>query len=881
MSRPQQAPDPSTRRGLLCFALGAAVQALVLALDLLTPLGFAHGVLYAPAVFLGLLARRVWVVRGLALLGGLGVVAGYALSSTRLEGAAELYIQLNRALGLGMVVLAAVVSLRVLNLLRSLERSRTELQAASALLQVSNEVGQLGGWRVELPGGVSYWSDQVFRLLDRPDGPIPDIDSIIRWYAPEHRAAVRDAFDACAARGERFDLEVQVLLRAGGRRWVRVVGEPVRDARGEICQVHGAIQDIEEQKRIRAAIDQSRSEWQLLAESLPMIVWVSEADGRITYMNRSTESFAGSAAATLLSERWRGFLHPEDQPEALQRWKQAVRSGEPYLAEFRMRRHDGSWRWHLARAVRVALPDGSGFRWYGTAMDMQDSRDADRERLALAERLADTMESVTDAIFILDGQWRTAYINQHAERLLERRRDELLGRVVWDEFPAARGSIFQQQYERCARERVTVRFEGIYGPLGKLFEVSAYPHGEGVIVYFRDVTEARRVAEQLQRAQRMDALGQLTGGVAHDFNNLLTVILGNAEVLTERCGGDAQAQELTTMISAAAQRGADLTQRLLAIARRQALEPRRTAVDALLAQFLPLIRRSLGEHIEIELHCADDLWPALIDPGQLEIAVLNLALNARDAMPEGGRLSIEAGNVQLDEDYAARSAEVLPGAYVMVAVTDSGQGIAPELLARVFEPFFTTKAMGKGTGLGLPMVYGFAKQSRGHVAIYSEPGNGTTVRLYLPRATADEPAEQTRAPSAEALPLGAGECVLMVEDDALVRVHARRSLERLGYRVVECASGPEALQQLQGSEGFDLLFTDVVMPGGMNGRELAEAAARLRPDLPVLYTSGYTENSIVHHGRLDPDVLLLGKPYTRRQLAEKVQRALQRGRAAS
>ena len=385
--------------------------------------------------------------------------------------------------------------------------------------------------------------------------------------------------------------------------------------------------------------------------------------------------------------------------------------------------------------------------------------------------------------------------------------------------------------------------------------------------------------ERLRRAQRLEAVGQLTGGVAHDFNNLLTVVLGNAELLAELNQDKPQQRKLAEMISAAAQRGAELTQRLLAFARKQALAPKVVALNPLVAGMDPLLRRTLGEHIEIELIRAAGLWPAQVDPGQLENALLNLCLNARDAMPAGGRLTLETANARLDADYAATHIDVQPGQYVMVAVSDTGSGIAPNDLKRVFEPFFTTKPTGKGTGLGLSMVYGFVKQSAGHVAIYSEIGQGTTVRLYLPRASADEvaaPVDDCSVAAAEAQ--GGSGTILLVEDDADVRAFALSQLLAFGYTVIEAGDGPSALSILEQRSDIDLLFTDVVMPGGMSGRVLADAANRLHPQLRVLYTSGYTENAIVHHGRLDEGARLLGKPYRRSELDRAVRAALAEAR---
>jgi signal transduction histidine kinase len=401
-------------------------------------------------------------------------------------------------------------------------------------------------------------------------------------------------------------------------------------------------------------------------------------------------------------------------------------------------------------------------------------------------------------------------------------------------------------------------------------EVRQRRKAEDMVKRFQELeaTEA-----QVRQAQKMEAIGQLTGGVAHDFNNILTVITGSIEILSDAVKHRRDLAPIARMISAAAQRGADLTQHLLAFARRQPLQPRSTDVNAMVIDVARLLKPTLGEQIEIESMLAHDSAPALIDPSQLSTALLNLALNARDAMPEGGKLTLETKNVVLDERYAAMHEEVRAGNYVMIAVSDTGEGIPKDLLEKVFEPFFTTKEVGKGSGLGLSMVYGFAKQSNGHVKIYSEEGHGTTVKLYLPQAAASPDA------IAESGLTGGehgDETILVVEDDALVRDYVMTQIKRFGYRTLAASNGAEALAIIDRDERIDLLFTDVIMPGGMNGRQLAAEAVKRREGLKVLYTSGYTENAIVHHGRLDAGVLLLAKPYISSDLARMIRTALAR-----
>jgi signal transduction histidine kinase len=400
-------------------------------------------------------------------------------------------------------------------------------------------------------------------------------------------------------------------------------------------------------------------------------------------------------------------------------------------------------------------------------------------------------------------------------------------------------------------------------------EIEHRRKAEAMVRRFQEI-EANEV--RVRQAQKMEAIGQLTGGVAHDFNNILTVITGTIEILADAVKDRPNLVQITDMIGAAASRGADLTRHLLAFSRRQPLQPRNTDVNALVVEAARLLRPTLGEQVEIESMLSHDAAPALIDPSQLSTAILNLALNARDAMPDGGKLTLETRNVVLDESYPSMSSEIRPGNYVMVAVSDTGQGIPGSVLDKVFEPFFTTKDVGKGAGLGLSMVYGFVKQSNGHISIYSEEGHGTTVKLYLPAASGlpEAPDAEVSAASTE----HGDESILIVEDDALVREYVMTQIGRFGYRTLAAGNAAEALAIIDGPEHVDLLFTDVIMPGGLNGRQLATEAQKRRPNLKVLYTSGYTENAIVHHGRLDAGVLLLPKPYLSADLARMIRAAL-------
>ncbi|MBV8684318.1 MAG: response regulator [Caulobacteraceae bacterium] len=417
------------------------------------------------------------------------------------------------------------------------------------------------------------------------------------------------------------------------------------------------------------------------------------------------------------------------------------------------------------------------------------------------------------------------------------------------------------------------RRDGVYREI--LDNGAAYYRGGEFAGYFGsciDISDRTEMEAQLRQAQKMEAVGQLTGGVAHDFNNLLQVIGGNLQLLERDIPRDERAQRRLQNAMEAVGRGSKLAGQLLAFARRQSLQPRAINLGRLIRGMDDLLRRALGEAVEIETVIAGGLWNTYVDPTQVETALLNLAVNARDAMRGRGKLTIEAGNARLDDNYAANHVEVTAGQHVMVAVTDTGSGMPPEVIARVFDPFFTTKPEGEGTGLGLSMVHGFVKQSGGHISVYSEVGHGTTVRIYLPRSREKEDIPVDVAEGSAVV--GGSEVILLVEDDDDVRATTAELLIDLGYRVLKARDAAEAMAILESGASIDLLFTDVVMPGELAPRDLARRAQQRLPGLPVLFTSGYTDNAIVHGGRLDDGVELISKPYMRDELARKLRKML-------
>lgn len=548
-----------------------------------------------------------------------------------------------------------------------------------------------------------------------------------------------------------------------------------------IARIEAALKIAEVRRQVTDALRVSEARFRNMADNAPVMIWTTDQSAFCTYLSRSWYQFTGQTPETGLGFGWLDATHPDDKAAAEATFVKANAGHSAFSLEYRLRRHDGTYRWAIDAAAPWFDAKGEFLGYIGSVIDITE-----RKELEEAQR--------------------------QLNLVLERRVEEAI----------------------TAREQTEV---------------------------------------QLRQAQKMEAIGKLTGGVAHDFNNLLQIISGNLELLAGDVAGNDRAEQRITHALAGAARGAKLASQLLAFGRRQPLAPKSINIGRHLRNMDHLLRRALGEGIEIETVVAGGLWNTLIDASQLENALLNLAINARDAMQGQGKLTIEAGNALLDDTYAESHLELKPGQYVMLAVSDTGCGIPVDILDRVFEPFFTTKAEGEGTGLGLSMVYGFVKQSGGLTKIYSEADQGTTVRLYLPRTRQEEdlPAKTESAPI-----VSGTETVLVVEDDETVKATVVALLMDLGYRVLKASDAASAFVIIESGVHVDVLFTDVVMPGPLRSPDLARKAKERLPDLAVLFTSGYTDNAIVHGGRLDADIELLSKPYTREQLARKLRHVIRK-----
>ncbi|QIM48160.1 PAS domain S-box protein [Pusillimonas sp. DMV24BSW_D] len=760
---------------------------------------------------------------------------------------------------------------------QELKDTNQRLQAQEAHLRLAQRLLSLAVWNINLRSGQMYWSDNLYTLCGVSPAEIDhSVDYLINELIhPDDRARTRQLLEdyqrnpegpmAFAHRFVRPRDQSVVHFRGLAEIQTGESGNPILT--GIILDV---TQEVETQLRLDAAAGMQR----IADKAAKLGGWrVNLHEDFVRWSEQTARIHERPETLRPSLEEAMSFYTPEYRARIQKVFSACITEGRPFDEVLQIiKAVSGERAWVRAIGEPLRNEQGDIVGAQGAFQDITDQVKIQEESSALAQRLAQTLDNMSDAFYLLDKDLIFVYLNPQAEKLLRCSRDAVVGQFLFDAFPRTKHTEIARQIDKALVEQKSMEFTHYSEQFECWFETNIYPSYDSIAVYFRDVTERREMAERLNQSQKMEAVGQLTGGVAHDFNNLLTVIMGNAELLRESLDDHPNLRIYAEMTANAAERGAELTNRLLAFARRQALEPKLTDINRLVSDMEHLLRRTLSEDIDIELVRGGGLWNAEVDPSQLESALLNMAINARDAMPEGGKLTIETANARLDDAYADTHPGVDAGQYVMISVSDTGSGMTEAVKRRVFEPFFTTKPVGKGNGLGLPMVYGFVKQSGGHIKVYSEVSEGTTIRLYFPRAFKEGQVDMEQ-PAPKKLQTG-HEHILVVEDDDMVREHVTNLLMGMGYRVSSASSGIEALASLQARNDFDLLFTDIIMPGGMNGRQLADEALKSLPNLKVLFTSGYTENAIVHHGRLDAGVHLLGKPYRRHELATKVRKVL-------
>ena len=712
---------------------------------------------------------------------------------------------------------------------------------------------------------------------------ILDLPSVLDLIAPEAREMWRRNREARLAGLEVDDsYEFPGLHKSGRKIWVhitvRVVSWQDRTA------IQGTMIDITARREAEIRIRESEEQFRILTRTSPVGIFVTDPQGDCEYINEAYEAMSGQSLALSTGAGWINAIHPDDRDRIIAEWEQAVESDEPYRTEFRYLRPDGSVTWAIAQAIAQRDARGQPVRFIGAVTNVTDRVLAEQARQESDERfrLLTTLSPV--GVFLTDSRGSVEYVNDSLGEMLG-----MPAETVFDDtwmqgvHPEDRERLLSA-WKNASRNRETLEMEVRMGDGigdGRWVFVQASPlsdipnHG-GYVGAVTDITERRQAEEQLRQVQKMDAVGQLTGGVAHDFNNLLAIVQGNLELLRERAPAEDRIMNLVEAAYGAAQRGAALNQRLLAFARRQPLRPSISDINQIVGDMAGLFERTLGDNIELRTQFAQGLWPADIDPNGLETAVLNLAINARDAMPDGGTLTISTANRVYDDERPPPDPDISPGDYVSLQVSDTGTGMDAETLQKAFDPFFTTKGMGKGSGLGLSMVYGFARQSNGTALVESVPGSGTSITLLFQRESGET--ETVVRQETDAAPAGDGECILIVEDDEDVRDMAIGMFESLNYRTLVAGSATEAMDILNGNEEIELLFTDVMLGTGDDGPELARKARQTDPGLRILFASGYAQSEI-EHGRPIELGVLINKPYERADLARAVRSALETGRA--
>jgi len=782
----------------------------------------------------------------------------------------------------------------------ALRQSQQELQDTLTQFRMAQAAGGIGVFSLHIGTDLLTVSPEFCRLFGLPVSRTLPASAVQALADGEAAASMSTAASRASGQVPR---QTEYRIRradTGEQRWIARRAEFVTDEHGRPVEMIGVVLDITARKATEVSLRESEARFKVLAQAMPNQVWTASPDGRLDWFNDRIFDYSGLGFDDLVGEGWVQLVHPDDLPAARTAWAASLATGAAYETEFRIRRRDGSFRWHLIRALPTPGEDGS-VRWIGTNTDIDEQKihqaELSRLNLSLEERVdertreRDRMWRLSTDIMMVarfDGIIRA--VNPAWTALLGWSEAELLGRPYIDFVHPDDRANSEAEAARLAEGRVTLRFENRFlhkDGSHRVISWTAVPDEGHVHGVGRDISAERAAAlalreteDRLRQSQKMEAVGQLTGGIAHDFNNLLQGITGSLEVVKKRLAQDRphEVERFVTGAINAAHRAAALTHRLLAFSRRQPLDPRPVKVNPLVGSMEELLRRTLGEHIGLEMALEGGLWSTLCDPNQLESALLNLAINARDAMPDGGKLVIRTSNVAKPPPGLTGPAQA-GGRFVCIAVTDTGVGMTPEVIERAFDPFFTTKPLGQGTGLGLSMIYGFALQSEGGCKIESAPGQGTTVRLYLPHHPEPEARPSPTEAPLEAGGAGRGEVVLVVEDEAVVRQLITDVLGELGYRTLEAVDGPSGLAILQdGRQPIDLLISDIGLPG-LNGRQLADAARLHRPALRVLFMTGYAENAAKAQGFLGEGMAMVTKPFAMDALARKVQDMLRQSAA--
>ena len=773
---------------------------------------------------------------------------------------------------------------------RAVHDTQLRLIAERTLANAVQQQMPVGVVVAEVPSGrlvsVNAQMTEIFRTSFTPS---PDLHSYNEWVGFRESGTplaalewplARTVLTKETVRGE----EIRILRGDGTDGYIRMSSAPVQDADGKVVAAVAIVVDVTDQRKAERAVRTTDERFRFVARATNDVIWDWDIKTNALVWNDSVEHVFGHKQNKIFPEIqwWYDHIHPEDRDRVVAGIHGVLdHGGTSWSDSYRYRRADGTYANVMDRGHVARDNTGTAIRMIGAMTDVTE-----RSRSEAAIRFqAQLLNAVQQAVVATDPEGIVIFWNAFAENLYGWAAEEAVGRPIQELTPSPflrdhGGEIGQRG---AAGESWTGEYL-VQGKSGKAFPAllttAPVRDERGTVVgYVRvsiDLTERRNLEEQFRQSQKMDAVGRLAGGIAHDFNNLLTVIRLNTEIIMEGFDPTDPRSEDVKQIRSAAERASSLTKQLLAFSRKQILQPRVLDLNSVVASVEPMLRRLIGDDIIIASSCGARGY-VVADPGQLEQVLVNLVVNARDAMPQGGAISIETQNVDLDENYTSEHAPVVPGRYVMLVVGDTGIGMNADTREHAFDPFFTTKEAGKGTGLGLATVYGIVKQSGGYVWLYSEPGHGTTLKLYFPEVSATAAFQSVEYKPASKEAARGSETILLVEDEAAVRGLASRILEKQGYRVLSAQHGREAMDIATREEGkIDLVLTDVVMPG-MNGRGLVERLAGIRPRMKSLYMSGYTDDDIIRRGFIEPSKSFLQKPFTSEVLLQTVRKVLDEG----